>query len=65
VMGRLAFKIPNQQHREWFIAVLLPHIRGPLIQQKVMSQPEVMEIAMKLEASLVRKIVEWHSYITN
>jgi hypothetical protein len=52
VMGRLTFQIPDQQHQEWFIAGLLPHIRRPLIQQKVVSQPEALEIAMKLEASL-------------
>jgi hypothetical protein len=39
VMGRLTFHIPDEQHREWFIAGLLPHIRCPLTQQKVMSQP--------------------------
>jgi hypothetical protein len=32
---------------------LLPHIRCPLTQQKVMSQPEALEIVMKLEASPV------------
>jgi hypothetical protein len=53
VMGRLTFHIPNQQHREWFIARLLPHIRYPLIQPNVLSQPEALEIAMKLEASSV------------
>jgi hypothetical protein len=51
VMGRLNFQIPDQQHQEWFIAGLLPHIQRPLIQQKVTSQPEALEIAMKLEAS--------------
>jgi hypothetical protein len=51
VMGRLTFQILDQQHQEWFIARLLPHIRRPLIQQKVTSQPEALEIAMKLEAS--------------
>jgi hypothetical protein len=28
VMGRLTFQIPDQQHQEWFIAGLLPHIAG-------------------------------------
>jgi hypothetical protein len=51
-MGRLMFQILDQQHQEWFIVRLLPHIQRPLIQQKVTSQPEVLEIAMKLEASL-------------
>jgi hypothetical protein len=50
-MGRLTFQIPNQQHKEWFIAILLPHIQRPLIQKNVTSYPEALEIAMKLEAS--------------
>jgi hypothetical protein len=53
LMGRLTFQIPDQQHQEWFIAGLLPHIHRSLIQQKVVSQPEALEIAMKLEASPV------------
>jgi hypothetical protein len=36
-MGRLTFQISDQQHQEWFIAGLLPHIHRPLIQQKVAS----------------------------
>ena len=32
---------------------MLPHIRLPLMQQKVTSQGEALEIAMRLEASLV------------
>jgi hypothetical protein len=52
-MGRLTFQIPDQQHQEWFISRLLPHIRRSLIQQKVASQPEALDIAMKLEASPV------------
>jgi hypothetical protein len=51
-MGRLAFQILDQQHQEWFIDILLPHIRRPLIQQKAKSQPEALEIEMKLEALL-------------
>jgi hypothetical protein len=34
VMGILTFQILDQQHQEWFIAGLLPHIRRPLIQHK-------------------------------
>jgi hypothetical protein len=52
-MGMLTFQIPDQQHGEWFIARLLSHIHSPLIQKKVASQPEALEIAMKLEASPV------------
>jgi hypothetical protein len=57
-MGRLTFQIPDQKHREWFIVGLLPHICSPLIQQKVTSHFEALEIAMKLEASLVGKNIE-------
>jgi hypothetical protein len=53
LMGRLTFQILDQQHQEWFIARLLPHIHRPLIQQKVVSQSEALEITMKLEASPV------------
>jgi hypothetical protein len=48
--GRLTFKIPDKQNKEWFITALLPHIRVPLMQQKIASQEEALEIAMKLES---------------
>jgi hypothetical protein len=35
--GRLTFKIPDEQNKEWFIVSLLPHIRVPLMQQKIAS----------------------------
>ena len=41
------------QHKEWFIAALLPHIRTLLMQQKLVSPIEALEITMKLEASPV------------
>ena len=40
-------------HKEWFITALLTHIILPLMQQNNMTQSEVIDIAMKLEASLV------------
>ncbi|CAF4129484.1 unnamed protein product [Adineta steineri] len=49
--GQVNFAFPTQKHQEWFIAVLLPRIRLPLMQQKVTSQSEALEIAMRLEAS--------------
>jgi hypothetical protein len=52
-MGRMTFQIPDQQHQEWFISGPIPHIYMPLIQHKFMLQPEAMEIAMKLESSMV------------
>jgi hypothetical protein len=51
LMGRLTFQIPDQQHQELFIVGLLPHNRRPLIEHKVVSELEALEIAMKLESS--------------
>lgn len=45
------FKLLEVQHWEWFIAGLLPHIRIPLQQQRINSQEDVLEIAMKLEST--------------
>jgi len=53
MMGRLTFYIPNQQHQEWFIDGLLPHIHQSLIQQKVTSQPKYLDITMKMKSSLI------------
>jgi hypothetical protein len=49
----LSFQILDEQHKEWFIVSLLPHIRVPLMQHKVSSQAEALDIAMKLEAAFV------------
>jgi hypothetical protein len=49
--GHLSFQIPDEQNKEWFIVSLLPHIRVPLMQQKIASQAEALEIAMKLEST--------------
>jgi hypothetical protein len=51
VMGILTFHILDQQHQEWFIAGLLPHIRRPLIQHRLVWQLEALEMVMKLESS--------------
>lgn len=51
VIYQVSFDITSQQHQEWFIVVLLLHIRLPLMQHKVASQEEALEIAMKLEGS--------------
>ena len=50
-MGQVNFAFPVQQHQEWFITALLPHIRLPLMQQKVTWQSEALEITMRLEVS--------------
>jgi hypothetical protein len=54
-MGRMTFQIPDEQNKEWFIATLLPHIRVPLMQQKITSQDEALEISMKLESSPIEE----------
>lgn len=47
-------KIKDDQHRDWYIFLLLPHLRLPLSQQKIGMQAEAIEILMRLEASLVQ-----------
>jgi hypothetical protein len=37
LLDQVSFVIAPYQHKEWFIAALLPHIRLPLMQQKVTS----------------------------
>ena len=53
LLDQVSFTIGTVQHKEWFIAALLPHIRMPLMQQKVADQQEALEIAMKLETTPV------------
>src|SRR5713101_6956307 len=53
LLDQVSFTIGPAQHKEWFIAALLPHIRTPLMQQKVADKQEALEIAMKLETTLV------------
>ena len=35
MMAKASFQMSDVQHKEWFISALLPHIRGPLIQQNI------------------------------
>ena len=53
LLDQVSFPIGPMQHKERFIAALLPHIRTPLMQQKVANQQEALEIAMKLETAPV------------
>ena len=52
-MAKVSFQMSNVQHKEWFIAALLPHIQTPFMQQNIVSYIEALEIEMKLEASIV------------
>ena len=51
LMDKVSIQMLDVQHKEWFIATLLPHIRTTLMHQKVVLQTEALEIAMKLESS--------------
>ena len=51
LMSKVSFQMSDMQHKEWFIAALLPHIRGPLMQQNIVTQKEALELEMKLEDS--------------
>lgn len=42
--------ITDEQHKDWYIASLLPHLRLPLSQQKIETKAEAVEIVMRLEA---------------
>jgi hypothetical protein len=60
---RLTFQISDEQNKEWFIDALLPHIRFPLMQQKISSQAKALEIAMKLESSPMGESILGMSHI--
>ena len=51
LIDQVSFEFELEQHKEWFIAALLPHIRLPLMQQKIQTQDDALEMVMKLEAS--------------
>ena len=40
--------LTDGKHRKWFVAVLLPHLRVALSQQKIGTRAESLEIAMRL-----------------
>ena len=45
------FQYDDRKHKEWFITMLLPHLRGPMGQQEIETQEKALEIAIKLEAA--------------
>ena len=49
-MAKFSFQMSDVQHKEWFIAALLPHIRAPLMQRNIVLHMEALELAMKLES---------------
>ena len=56
LMAKVIFHMLDVQHKEWFIASLLPHIQILLMQQNIVSQIEALVIAMKLESSPIGEI---------
>src|SRR5882757_9261691 len=51
LIDQVSFEFVLEKHKEWFIVALIPRIRFPLIQQKLCTQNEALEMAMKLEDS--------------
>ena len=46
--------VTDGKHREWLVASLLPHLRVALSQQKIGTQAEALEIAMRLHEALMK-----------
>ena len=40
--------LKDGQHRKWFVASLLPHLRSALWKKKITTQAEALEIAMRI-----------------
>ena len=40
--------LTNGEHREWFVASLLPHLSSALLQQNITNQAKALEISMRL-----------------
>jgi len=44
------------QHREWFVALLTPHLRNVMSQQKLTTQAKALDIVMRLHETLVQDL---------
>ena len=51
LLDLVSFEIATHKYKEWFIDVILPHIRFPLSQQNIETEAEALKLVMKLEAS--------------
>ena len=40
--------LADGQHREWFVASLMPHLKNALSQQRLTTQAEALEVTMRL-----------------
>ena len=47
--------LSDSHHREWFLALLLPHLRVSLSQQKIGNQAEALEIAIRLHETPIQE----------
>ena len=56
MMDKVIFEMSDVQHKELFLATLVPHIRIPLMQQNIATRTEDLEIVMNLEASPIGEI---------
>lgn len=45
--------LTDGQHRKWFVASLSPQLRVAMSQQKITTQVEALEIAMRLHETLM------------
>ena len=45
--------LTDGKHHEWFVVSLTPHLRSALSQQKVTTQVETLEIAMRSHETLM------------
>ena len=45
------FVYDDKKQKEWFISMLLPHLCGPMSQQKIDSQAKTLEVSMTLEVA--------------
>ena len=57
LMAQVNFKMSDVQHKEWFIAALVPHIRQPSMQQTIATHNENVEMVMNLEDSPIGETV--------
>ena len=46
--------LTDGQHRTWFVASLMPHLRNMLSQQRLTTQDEALEIVMRLHETLIQ-----------
>ena len=43
----------NGKHSEWFVSLLLPHLRSALSQHKITTQEKALDITMRLHETLI------------